>query len=185
MNVVAQGQPQHPNRIDFGHYHPPPLPVSDTDVTRFQAFQAPSVTQHPAQDLAAPHMYHNVGNNNYARVIHAQAQVISPPVPVCNILPLSRIPISICPSPQEIQEHDIFRNVAQHPPVGIPPSDLNACPHGVPVPGEPAAEILRQLASRYLDHPNSQVDTVRVELIPAGGGFRVIIALEIQVGALL
>jgi len=130
-------------------------------------------------------MYHNVGTNNYARAIHAQAQVISPLVPVCNILPLSRIPISICLSPQEIQEHDIFGDVAQHPPAGITPSGLDACPREVPVPGEPAAEILRQLASRYLDHPNSQVDTVRVELIPAGGGFRVMIALEIQVGPLL
>jgi len=36
-----------------------------------------------------------------------------------------------------------------------------------------------------LDHPNSQVDMVCVELIPASSGFRVMIALEIQVGALL
>ena len=96
---------------------------------------------------------------------------------------LSRIPISICLSPQEIQEHDIFDDVAQHPPVGIVPSGINAWPHDVPLPSETAAEILRQLASRYLDHPNSQVDTVRVNLSPTGGGFRVVIALEIQVGA--
>ena len=73
--------------------------------------------------------------------------------------------------------------MAQHPPGGIVPSDINAWPHDVPLPSETAAEILRQLASRYLDHPNSQVDTVRVDLSPGGGGFRVVIALEIQVGA--
>lgn len=135
-------------------------------------------------------MYHNAGNNNYARVIQgpgvpARAQVIAPPVHVCNILPPSRIPISVCLSPQEIYEHDIFGDVAQHLQAGIAPSGLNAWPHEVPVHGEPAAEILRQLANRYLDHPNSQVDTVRVELNPGGGGFRVMIALEIEVGALL
>jgi len=132
-------------------------------------------------------MYHNVGVNNYARVIRgvpAQAQVIVPQVPVCNTLPPLQIPISVCLSLQEIQEHDIFGDVAQHPPAGTAPDGLNAWPHEVPVPGEPATEILRQLASRYLEHPDSQVDTVRVELSPTGG-FRVIIALEIQVGGLL
>lgn len=133
-------------------------------------------------------MYHNVmvGNNNHARVIQGvppHAQLIAPPVSVCNAFPSSRVPISIYLSPQEIQEHDIFDDVAQHPPVGIVPSGINAWPHDVPLPSETAAEILRQLASRYLDHPNSQVDTVRVDLSPGGGGFRVVIALEIQVGA--
>jgi hypothetical protein len=144
-----------------------------------------TVDDTPAQDLAAPPVYHDVGVNNYARVIQGvPAQVIAPQVPVCNILPPWKIPISACLSLQEIQGHDVFGDLAQPPPAGIAPGGLNAWPHEVPVPGEPATEILRQLASRYLDHPNSTVDTVRVELSPAGG-FRVIIALEIPVGGLL
>lgn len=135
-------------------------------------------------------MYHDIGVNNYhdARVIQgapaqAQVEVIAPQVPVCNILPPWKIPISICLSLQEIQGYDIFGDVAQHPPAGIAPDGHNTWPHEDPVPGESATGILRQLAGRYLDHPDSQVDAVHVEPSPAGG-IRVIIALEIQVGAL-
>lgn len=74
-------------------------------------------------------MYYDAGINNYARVIQgvpAQAEFIAPQVPVCNISPPLRIPILGCHSPQEIQEHDIFDDVAQHPPVGIAPDGLNA-----------------------------------------------------------
>ena len=94
------------------------------------------------------------------------------------------MPISVYLSLQETQEPAIFGDMAQLPQAGIAPDGLNAWPHEVPIPGEPAAEILRRLASRYLDHPDAQVDTVRVELSPAGG-FRVMIALEIQVGDLI
>lgn len=87
--------------------------------------------------------------------------------------------ISGCLSLQGVREYDIFGDAAQPEQVGTAPDGLNARPHEGPAPGEVTAEILRQLASRYLDHPDSQVDMVRVERDPVGG-FRVIIALEIQ-----
>jgi len=92
--------------------------------------------------------------------------------------------ISGCLSLQEVLEYDIFGDAAQPAQDGTAPDGLNAWPHEDPAPGETTAEILRQLASRYLDHPDSQVDMVRVERDPAGG-FRVIIALEIQVPGVL
>ena len=46
------------------------------------------------------------------------------------------------------------------------------------MPIEPATEVLRQLASRYLNQPDSQVDMVRME--PGlGGRIRVVITLEL------
>jgi hypothetical protein len=44
--------------------------------------------------------------------------------------------------------------------------------------GEPAAENLRRLASRYVYHPDSQVDMVRMEASSAGR-YKVVIVLEI------
>jgi len=45
------------------------------------------------------------------------------------------------------------------------------------MPIEPATEVLRRLARRYLDQPDSQVDMVRME--PGlRGGVRVVIAVE-------
>ena len=51
-------------------------------------------------------------------------------------------------------------------------------PRQVPGPGEPATEILHRFANRYLNHPNSQVDTVCMEPRPAGG-IRMVITLEV------
>jgi len=45
--------------------------------------------------------------------------------------------------------------------------------------GQPAAENLRRLASRYVHHPDSQVDMVRMEPGSAGR-YKVVIALEIS-----
>lgn len=91
--------------------------------------------------------------------------------------------ISGCLSLQEGLEYDIFGDAAQPAPANTAPDGLNAWPHDDPAPGA-TAENLRQLASRYLDLPGSQVDMVHVERDPAGR-FRVIIALEIQVAAIL
>ena len=41
--------------------------------------------------------------------------------------------------------------------------------NGLPLPAsQPAAENLRRLASRYLNHPDSQVDLIRMEPGSAG-----------------
>ena len=55
------------------------------------------------------------------------------------------------------------------------PSAHRAPPHGQ----QHATENLRQLASRCVHHPDSQVDMVRVEPgTVASGGFKVVIVLE-------
>jgi len=56
----------------------------------------------------------------------------------------------------------------------------NSSPHRAPDVGQPAAEnpSLRRLASRYIHHPDSQVDMVRME--PGSvGRYKVVIVLEI------
>jgi len=55
---------------------------------------------------------------------------------------------------------------------------LDELPHQVPILNEPAVEVLRRLANRYLNELNSQVDMVRMEPGPAGG-IRVVITLEL------
>ncbi len=95
-----------------------------------------------------------------------------------------RLHVSGSLSLQEVLEYNIFGDAAQPAQAGTAPDGLNAWPHEDPALGEATAGILRQLASRYLDHPDSQVDMVCVERDPAGG-FRVIIALEIQVAGVL
>ena len=46
------------------------------------------------------------------------------------------------------------------------------------MPIEPATEVLRRLATRYLNQPDSQVDMVRME--PSlRGGIRVVITVEL------
>jgi hypothetical protein len=79
-----------------------------------------------------------------------------------------------------MQEHDVFGIAAQHAPAGPALDALDEWAHVEgPILGVPAAEILRQLASSYMDNPDSQVHMVRVERGPTGG-IRVTITLEIQ-----
>ncbi|KAI0306177.1 hypothetical protein B0F90DRAFT_971834 [Multifurca ochricompacta] len=60
-------------------------------------------------------------------------------------------------------------------PTGVFP---NEWPPQAPIPSEPAAELLRQLASRYLHHPDSLVHMVRME--PGNTGcFKVVITLQL------
>jgi hypothetical protein len=44
-----------------------------------------------------------------------------------------------------------------------------------------ATEDLKRLMSRYLDNPDSRVDTFRVGLSPSGGRLRVMIMLDIDI----
>jgi len=72
-------------------------------------------------------------------------------------------------------------------PFGYAPQDAVRDPTQAALPGpsahqntglrEPAAGSLRQLASRYLYHPDSQVDMVRMEPGSAGR-YKVVIILE-------
>jgi hypothetical protein len=55
---------------------------------------------------------------------------------------------------------------------------LDEWPYQVPVPNEPAREVLRRLANGYLHQPGSQVEMVRMEPGPAGG-IQVVITLEL------
>jgi hypothetical protein len=79
---------------------------------------------------------------------------------------------------QEGQGNDIFG----YAPQGVVPGPIQAA---FPVssthrsaPGQPAAENLRRLASRYVHHPDAQVDMVRMEASTAGR-YKVVIVLEI------
>ena len=51
--------------------------------------------------------------------------------------------------------------------------------HQNPGPCQPAAENLRRLASRYVLHPDSQIDMVRMEPGSAGR-YKVVIVLEMS-----
>jgi len=54
---------------------------------------------------------------------------------------------------------------------------FNSSPHLAPDLGQPAAENLRRLASRCIQHPDSKVDMVRME--PGSvGRYKVVIVLE-------
>ncbi|KAH9981762.1 hypothetical protein BJV74DRAFT_853968 [Russula compacta] len=105
-------------------------------------------------DLAAPYEYRDAGINNYARVaqyVRVQGQAIAPPA----------------------LDMGIFNYAALH----AAPGPAGAIFHHGPVPNEPATEALRQLANRYLQQANTQVDMVGIEQDPAGG-FKVVITLK-------
>jgi len=61
---------------------------------------------------------------------------------------------------------------------GQAPALLGEWPYRARVPNEPAGEVLRRLAIRYLNLLDSHVDVVRMEPGPVGG-IRVVITLEL------
>lgn len=79
---------------------------------------------------------------------------------------------------QENQGRNPFGNALQD--VQVVPDTTRAAlpdPSDAPALGQPAAENLRRLASRYLNHPDSQIDMVRIE--PGSPGrYKVVIVLE-------
>jgi len=81
---------------------------------------------------------------------------------------------------QENQGSDPFGNALQGDQV-IPDHTRAALPgpsaHRAPALGQSTAENLRRLASRYLNHPDSQIDMVRMEPGSAGQ-YKVVIVLE-------
>ena len=82
--------------------------------------------------------------------------------------------------PQENQGSDPFGNALQGVQV-VPDPTRAALPdssvHRAPALGQSTADNLRRLASRYLNHPDSQIDVVRMEPGSAGR-YRVVIVLE-------
>lgn len=72
------------------------------------------------------------------------------------------------------QEHDLFGHFPQH----VVPDPPRPFAHGIPIPNQQRPEDLRQLASRYWNHPDAQVRMVSVE---AGttGQYKVVITLGI------
>jgi len=79
----------------------------------------------------------------------------------------------LSPSAQENPGNDYFGR-AQGP---TQATLSNSSTHLAPDLGQPAAENLRRLASRYIHHPDSQVDMVRMEPGSAGRS-KVVIILE-------
>ena len=83
-----------------------------------------------------------------------------------------------CLTNLSLKDIDIFDHAGQHDPAALAPAFVDELPHQAHVPIEPATEVLRRLASRYLNQPGSQVDMVRME--PGlGGGVRVVITVEL------
>ena len=84
-------------------------------------------------------------------------------------------------SSQENQEYDLLGYATQHvAPLPGPAQGAfrPAFVHQVPGLGQPGAENLRRLASRYLHQPNSRVDVVCIEPGPADQ-FKVVIIVEV------
>ena len=77
-----------------------------------------------------------------------------------------------------LKELDIFGYVDQRAAAGPGLAHLDEWPHQIPAFGEPATEILRRLANRYLNLPETQVDIVCMEPGHAGR-IRVVITLEL------
>ena len=82
--------------------------------------------------------------------------------------------------PQENQGSDPFGNANQDVQVVLNPTRAalpDPSAHRGLALGQPTAENLRRLASRYLNHPDSQIDMVRMEPGSAGR-YKVVIVLE-------
>jgi hypothetical protein len=72
---------------------------------------------------------------------------------------------------------EIHEHVDWHIEAGPDPAIREEWPHQGRVPNDPAADVLRQLANRYLNQPGSQFGTIHMEPGPTGG-IRVVITLE-------
>lgn len=68
-----------------------------------------------------------------------------------------------------MKDIDIFHYAGQDEPAERAQALLDEGPHQVPVFNEPAREILRRMANRYLNDPESQVNMIRMEPGTAGG----------------
>ena len=77
-----------------------------------------------------------------------------------------------------LKEVGIFDYAAGHDEAGPDRAFLGEWPHQGPVLNDPAAEVLRQFASRYLHQPGSRIDMVCMEPGLAGG-IRVVITIEL------
>jgi len=77
-----------------------------------------------------------------------------------------------------LKELDIFHYAGQDEPADLAQALLDEGLHQVPIFNEPSREILRRMANRYLNDPDSQVDMIRMEPGTAGG-IRVNITLEL------
>jgi hypothetical protein len=116
-------------------------------------------------------MYHNAG---LVQGVPDHEPVIAP---VCTKL-YSYIYCQSDSSSQENQNNGPFG----HPPQGVVPGPIQAGFAGPSTQrthpyGQPTVENLRRLASRYVHHPGSQVDMVRMEPGTAGR-YQVVIVLE-------
>jgi hypothetical protein len=99
-------------------------------------------------------------------------------VPVCYLHILRTAVYLTMPMPQDIPNNGI-RERPPPMPEGTDPFSQN-----VPNPDPSrmsATEDLKRLMSRYLDNPDSQVDTFRVGLSPSGSRLRVMIMLDIDI----
>ena len=117
--------------------------------------------------------------NNYPRGDQGiPVEAVGPPAPVCTSYMIFRHR-HVQPN-LSLKEIDIFDYAGQHAPGGLAPAFVDEFPHQahLPVMIEPATEVLRRLASHYLNQPDSQVGMVHME--PGlGGGVRVVITLEL------
>jgi hypothetical protein len=77
-----------------------------------------------------------------------------------------------------LKEIGIIDGARQQAAFGPAQAFLDEWPHQGPGFNEPATEVLRRLANRYLNGLDSQIDMVRMEPSPAGG-IRVVITLEL------
>ncbi|KAI0245451.1 hypothetical protein BJV78DRAFT_1365354 [Lactifluus subvellereus] len=178
--IENMGQAQRPRYIDRPHNFPPPaypaipydlgvyddvpLPVENMaiqdqaqrlhNVDKAHYYEVPPPPAHPA-------VPYDLGVNNYARPVQgvqAQAQVFGPPAP--------------------IQGNGIVPYVPQRAEAGPYQAFPDDLPYQAP-PDARQAENLRRLASRYLHHPNSQVDMIRMEQDLAGRP-KVVIILDMD-----
>ncbi|KAI9455945.1 hypothetical protein BJY52DRAFT_1188164 [Lactarius psammicola] len=75
-----------------------------------------------------------------------------------------------------------YRQLTHAPPPAMP-DVANPFSRNVPntdPSGTSAMEDLKRLANRYLDNPDSRVDTLRMGLSPSGRRFMVMILLEVD-----
>ena len=77
-----------------------------------------------------------------------------------------------------LKEIDQFHHAGQDEPADLAQALLDEGLHQVPIFNEPAREILRRMANRYLNDPDSQVNMIHIEQGTAGG-IRVNISLEL------
>ncbi|KAF8475316.1 hypothetical protein DFH94DRAFT_119620 [Russula ochroleuca] len=173
-------------RDPFLHYNPyqhawvPPAPVNGQPEGNRED-TIPQAIPPPVGSVTGPSRVQDLHHFDVAyQGVAPQPIVANPAYVFPNAGHAQGIPAQTRPNASVNLERNPFGHVPQHnAPDPVQAAFSHPFVHRIPTPTQAGAENLRQLASRYLQHPDAQVDMVSMEA-GAVGRFKIVIILRLH-----